>query len=54
MVPWPPERKIIDIGDVYSSYAKMQRVLGWQPTVGMEEGLERTVGYYKQYGEHYW
>jgi UDP-glucose 4-epimerase len=54
LVPWPPDRKIIDIGDVYSSYAKIQRVLGWQPTVGMEEGLRRTVEFYGKYGEHYW
>ena len=54
LVPWPPERKVIDIGDVYSSYGKIEQVLGWCPTVGMEEGLRRTVDFYKRYGEHYW
>lgn len=54
LVPWPPERKVIDIGDVYSSYAKIGKALGWRPAIGMEEGLRRTVDFYKKYGEHYW
>ena len=54
LVPWPPERKLIDVGDVYSSYGKIEKALGWKPTVRMEEGLRRTVEYYKKYGEHYW
>ncbi len=54
LVPWPPERKAIDIGDVYSSYAKIESVLGWKPTVGLEEGLSKTVEFYKRYGEWYW
>jgi UDP-glucose 4-epimerase len=54
LVPWPPERKVIDIGDVYSAYAKIEGGLGWRPKVGLEEGLGRTVDYYKRYGEYYW
>jgi hypothetical protein len=27
---------------------------GAKPTVGLEEGLRRTVEYYKRHGEHYW
>ncbi len=54
LVPWPPERKKIDIGDVYSSYAKIEQCLGWKPTVGLEEGLRRTVEFYKCEGEYYW
>src|SRR5436190_2622983 len=54
LVPWPPERKVIDIGDVYSSYAKIERELGWKPKVSMEEGLRRTLEFYRRYGEWYW
>ena len=54
LVPWPPERKAIDIGDVYSSYAKIESVLGWKPSSGLEEGLRKTVEFYKRYGEWYW
>jgi len=54
LMPFPPERKIIDIGDFYADYFKIQHVLGWQPTIDLREGLQRTVEYYRQYKEHYW
>lgn len=31
------------------NYAKARRMLEWEPTVGMEEGLERTYAWYKQW-----
>jgi UDP-glucose 4-epimerase len=52
--PWPPERKKIDIGDVYSSYTLIQETLGWEPQVELREGLERTVAFYREYKEEYW
>ncbi len=54
LLPWPPERQKIDIGDVYSSYALIRETLGWEPHVELREGLERTVAFYREYKEHYW
>ncbi|MBI4497786.1 MAG: NAD-dependent epimerase/dehydratase family protein, partial [Chloroflexi bacterium] len=54
IVPFPEDRKRIDIGDFYADYAKIQRVLGWQPTVDLRTGLARTAAYYRQHREHYW
>jgi UDP-glucose 4-epimerase len=54
LVPWPKERKRIDIGDVYSSYAKIEKALGWRPITPLEEGLAQTVSYYRQHRQHYW
>jgi len=54
LVPFPPERKVIDIGDFYADYSKMTRLLGWRPLTGLEEGLRRTVDFYRQHREHYW
>jgi UDP-glucose 4-epimerase len=54
LVPWPPEKKAIDVGSVYSSHAKIERTLGWQPTVGLEEGLGRMIAYYREHRDHYW
>lgn len=53
-VPFPTERKTIDIGDYYSDFSLIARELGWQPKVGLLEGLERTVNYYLAYHHHYW
>jgi UDP-glucose 4-epimerase len=41
-VPWPSERKSIEVGDVALSIEKIQRVLGWYPKTTLEEGLEKT------------
>ncbi len=54
MVPFPPERKVIDIGDYYADYRKINRLIGWEPKVGLEEGLARTVAYYRENHHHYW
>jgi nucleoside-diphosphate-sugar epimerase len=46
LVPWPEEKKRIDIGSIWCSYARIKDELGWQPRVGLEEGLEKTFNYY--------
>lgn len=53
-VPFPPDRKRIDIGDYHGDYAKIRRQLGWTPAVPLREGLERTIAFYHRYREHYW
>ncbi|HTY16103.1 MAG TPA: NAD-dependent epimerase/dehydratase family protein [Myxococcota bacterium] len=52
-VPFPPERKSIDIGSVRIDYGKIRRELGWEPRVGLRDGLTRTVRYYEQHLHHY-
>ncbi len=53
-VPWPEERKRIDIGDVYSSYARAEAVLGWTPTTALDDGLRTTIDYYRRNRRYYW
>jgi UDP-glucose 4-epimerase len=54
IVPFPEERKAIDIGDYYSDYTKIESVLGWKPAVGLEDGLKKTLAYYSAHGSRYW
>ncbi len=54
LVPFPEERKAIDIGDYYADYGKIRRILGWEPRIPLEEGLARMVAYYRKYRPHYW
>lgn len=49
LVPFPPERKVIDIGDYYSNHSCATELLGWEPIIGLEYGLRRTVEYYRQH-----
>lgn len=53
-IPWPADRKKIDIGDVYSSYAKIEAALGWRPETDLRQGLGQTLAYYREHGRHYW
>ena len=54
LIPFPPERKAIDIGDYYSDFTLITDELGWTPKVSMAEGLARTVAYYQEHQSHYW
>lgn len=53
IVPFPEDRKAIDIGDYYADYSKIRLKLGWEPRVNLESGLLRTLDYYKQHGSYY-
>ncbi len=54
VVPFPPERKVIDIGDYYSDYSKIEAELGWQPKVNLREGFAASLAYYGKNQQHYW
>lgn len=52
--PWPPDREKIDIGSIYVSHDRLTELTGWTPRVSLREGLERTIGFYEEHGDHYW
>jgi UDP-glucose 4-epimerase len=54
VIPFPPDRKPIDIGDYYADYRLMRGKLGWQPRVNLREGLKRTIEFYRANKERYW
>jgi nucleoside-diphosphate-sugar epimerase len=53
VVPFPEERKKIDIGDFYSDARKIESLLGWKSTTTFAEGLARTIDYYLQHKDRY-
>ena len=54
IVPFPPELKAIDIGDYYGDFTRINKVLGWQPWVGLAEGLARTLEFFREHRQFYW
>ena len=54
VVPFPEERARIDIGDFYADYSAIESLLGWRPTVELDEGLAHTVEFYRKHKENYW
>lgn len=50
---FPDDRKRIDIGDYYADDSRIHSELGWAPQVNLEEGLVRTLNYYRRYLDDY-
>ncbi len=53
-VPFPDDKRIIDIGDYFGDFSRFSRATGWQPRVDLPEGLEKTVAFYREHKEVYW
>ncbi|MBA3766879.1 MAG: NAD-dependent epimerase/dehydratase family protein, partial [Acidobacteria bacterium] len=53
-MPFPAERQLIDIGNYYSSYRKIEAALNWRPRTPLRVGLARTIEFYQKNRAHYW
>jgi UDP-glucose 4-epimerase len=54
LVPFPDDRKAIDIGDYYADFRKVEKALGWSPQVTLENGLKQTLEFYRANQGYYW
>jgi UDP-glucose 4-epimerase len=54
LVPFPEERRSIDIGDYFADDRKLRQRLGWEPTVPLRDGLARSLDYYREHASEYW
>lgn len=54
LIPFPEDRKRIDIGDYYGDTTLVRDELGWSPRTGLREGLSATLDYYREHGPQYW
>lgn len=52
--PFSPERKAQEPGDFYTDIMKIRRMTGWSPETSLDEGIRRTVDFYRMHKEHYW
>ncbi|MBM4349499.1 MAG: NAD-dependent epimerase/dehydratase family protein [Deltaproteobacteria bacterium] len=48
------ERKEVEPGDYYTDISKVRKVVGWAPKISLEEGLRKTVKFYRKYKGEYW
>lgn len=53
-VPFPKDRLAIDIGDYQGDCSRVKKVLGWSAVTSLEDGMQKTLEYYKQNRERYW
>jgi UDP-glucose 4-epimerase len=52
-VPWPHDRDAIDIGSYYGDSSKAKRLLGWEPRTSFEDGIARTIEFYRSHRSRY-
>ena len=52
-VPWPEEKKAIDIGSFYADSSRFRTAVGWNPRVPLREGFRRTLEFYRAHAGEY-
>jgi nucleoside-diphosphate-sugar epimerase len=53
MIPFPEERKAIDVGDFTCDYSSFSSTFGWEPKIKFEEGIKRSLEYFRTELENY-
>lgn len=48
------ERKALEPGDYYANIEKIKSVVGWHPKIDLDEGIKKTIGFYRRFKEKYW
>jgi UDP-glucose 4-epimerase len=52
-VPWPTEKKAIDIGSFYADSSRFHGAVGWEPRVPLRSGFAKTLEYYRAHAAEY-
>ena len=48
------ERKMQEPGDFYSDISKIRALVEWEPKTSLEDGLKKTIDYYRSFKKYYW
>ena len=48
------ERKEVEPGDYYADITKIRKITDWEPKTSLDEGIRRTVEYYRLNKKAYW
>ena len=54
LVPFPEDKKLIDIGDYYGDYSKFTKATGWHPQVDLKEGIQNSIEFLSKHKKEYW
>lgn len=54
LAPFSAERAAQEPGDYYSDISKIRRIVGWSPQTPLNEGLKRTIEFYRENKAQYW
>lgn len=51
---FPNDRKAIEVGDYVADWSKIKTMLRWKPRVSLDEGIRKTIKYYRKNKDRYW
>jgi nucleoside-diphosphate-sugar epimerase len=52
-IPFPEERKAIDVGDFICDYQAFQSTFDWDPKVKFQEGISKSIDYFRKNFNYY-
>jgi len=52
--PWPEDYLNVETGDYITDITKIKNYLNWSTRFDLNDGIKRTVEYYKKHKEYYW
>jgi UDP-glucose 4-epimerase len=52
-IPFPEERKAIDVGDFVCDYQAFQSTFDWDPKVNFQEGISKSIDYFRKNLDYY-
>ena len=52
-IPFPEDRKAIDVGDFVCDYQACQATFGWEPKVNFREGISKSIEYFQKNLDYY-
>ena len=52
-IPFPEERKAIDVGDFVCDYQAFKSTFDWDPKVKFQEGISKSIDYFQKNLDHY-
>ena len=53
MIPFPEDRKAIDVGDFICDFSAFSNSFDWQPKVSFEEGIIQSIDFFKEELNYY-
>lgn len=48
------ERKEVEPGDYYADISHIKKMVKWEPKTSLDEGIRKTVAFYRKYKKEYW
>ena len=53
LVPFPEERKAIDVGDFICDFTSFSKEFGWQPKVSFNDGISKSIDFFRKELKYY-